>query len=94
MTNHSVKNSIKTNHSILYKLSSRGIMTITTIATVMSLPLVRYIHLMELANRQGHNPNYQGAPGGEILIPVLIFVIGLIFSLEIDRKRGKRYAKH
>lgn len=94
MTNHSVKNSIKTNHSILYKLSSRGIMTITTIATVMSLPLVRYIHLMELESRQEHNLYYQGTPGGEVLIPIIIFVIGLLFSIETDRKRGNRYAKH
>lgn len=94
MTNHSFKNIIQSNHSILHKLSSRGVMTITTIASLMSLPLVRYLYLMELASRQEHNLYYRGAPGGEVLIPIIIFVIGLFISLEIDRKRGNRYAKY
>lgn len=92
MTNHRGQ-SIKTNHSILHNLSSRGIMTITTIATVMSLPLVRHVYLIELASRQEHNLHYKGMPGGEVLVPIIILIMGLLFSIETDRKRGNRYAK-
>lgn len=83
------------NHSTRNKkiLRTRGIMTISAIASFMSLPLVAYIHQFQMERRMIININYNGEYGGEILIPALIIIIGVFISLELERKRDEKYKK-
>lgn len=75
-------------------ISTRGIMTLTIILSLVSLPLVQYIHHLEKARRLAINCNYQNTYGGEMIIPILILFVGILATLEIDRKRYLKYEKH
>lgn len=75
-------------------LRTRGIMTISAMASVLSLPLVDYIHKSQMQRRMMMNLNYDGEYGGEILIPALILFIGVFISLEIERRKYEKYNKY
>lgn len=75
-------------------ISTRGIMTLTIILSLMSLPLVQYIHHLEKARRLAINCNYQNTYGGEMIIPILILFVGIATALEVDRKKYLKYEKH
>lgn len=75
-------------------LTAKGIMTISVIASVMSFPLVQYIHHLEMERRYALNNNYDGAYGGEILIPLMIIFLGIFLACEADRRRYIKYEKH
>lgn len=75
-------------------ISTRGIMTITIILSLMSLPLVQHIYQLKMSERYSYSVNYHGTYGGEIIIPILILFIGIILSLENDRRRYTKYAKN
>lgn len=85
MNYHSTKNKLR--------ISTRGIMTISVIASFMSLPLVEYIHHSHIERRMMMNINYNGEYGGEILIPALIMLVGVVISLRMERKRDEKYKK-
>jgi len=69
----------------LYRTSSRGVMTIGALASIMSLPLVQYLHKIKYAERSIYNQNYKGSYGGEALIPILIILITVLILFERDR---------
>lgn len=76
----------------VYKISDRGIMTLAIIASLMSLPLVGYLHKIQYSSRALYNPMYKGSYGGEALIPVLIIVVSALYTAH--RKDRRKYEKH
>lgn len=78
----------------LHKISNRGIMTISILLSLLSLPLVRYLYQLEYSSRMQYNQNYQGQYGGEILIPFIIIFIAIIILSERDRRKYIKYEKH
>lgn len=75
------------------RISSRGIMTLSVLATLMSLPLVEHLHQLEMKSRSLHNTNYNGSYGGEVLIPLIIIIGTVIILCEKDRRRYAKYNK-
>lgn len=75
------------------RMSSRGIMTLSVLATLMSLPIVEHIHQLEMNSRSLHNTNYNGSYGGEALIPLFIIIGTVIILCEKDRRKYAKYNK-
>lgn len=67
------------------RMSSRRIMGLSVLATLMSLPIVEHIHQLEMKYRSLHNINYTGSYGGEALIPLFIIIGTVIILCEKDR---------
>lgn len=73
--------------------SDRGIMTLSVIASLMSLPLVEKIHQSQMHWRRLCNLNYKGQYGGEVLIPLFIILASLIYITWRSDRRYRQYEK-
>lgn len=73
------------------KLTNRGIVTISLLATVCSFPLVYLAYLNEYASRMEYNPNYNGNIGGEMFIPFIVYIIIYLVLTKVNR--GHKYEK-
>ncbi|MFR7590261.1 MAG: hypothetical protein ACLUVC_02365 [Longibaculum sp.] len=72
------------------RLTNRGIVTISLLATVCSLPLV-YIAYLDAYSSRIQNPNYNGNMGGEVFIPFIVYIIVYLILNRFNNRR--RYGK-
>lgn len=63
--------------SIYRKMTTRGVFTIGLSFTLGSIYWSYQMYLSSYADRVAYNPNYNGLPGGEVLIPVALFFLTL-----------------
>lgn len=68
------------------KLSTRGVVTLSCLASMMSLPLAYAVYINEYARRALINNNYNGNPGGEMFIPFAIYMLTYIILDKVNRR--------
>lgn len=70
------------------KLTKRGIVTLSLLATLISLPISYMLYINEYASRLAYNPNYNGNVGGEIFIPIGVYFL-THYILSLHNRRNK-----
>lgn len=68
------------------KLSTRGVVTLSCLASMMSIPLVYTIYQCEYARRFALNNNYNGNFGGEIFIPFIVYLLVYLTLIKVNRR--------